>query len=78
MIRTVSVCDVRYRDIGWRVFHRIEQHCRVKSGGFSGLKNVNVNESSEFNLGDAMPSFFVAETLKYLFSCSSHRQTCMR
>ena len=78
MIRTVSVCDVRYRDIGWRVFHRIEQHCRVKSGGFSGLKNVNVNESSELNLGDAMPSFFLAETLKYLFSCSSHRQTCMR
>jgi mannosyl-oligosaccharide alpha-1,2-mannosidase len=59
--------DVRYRDIGWRIFQRIEQHCRVKSGGFSGLKNVNVNESSELNLDDVMPSFFLAETLKYLF-----------
>jgi mannosyl-oligosaccharide alpha-1,2-mannosidase len=59
--------DVRYREIGWRIFERIEQRCRVESGGFSGLKDVNVSELSERNLDDIMPSFFLAETLKYLF-----------
>ena len=63
--------DEVYRDRGWAVFQALVTHCRVKAtGAFAGLKDVR---SSNPELDDAMPSFFVAETLKYLYLLFSER-----
>ena len=32
----------QYREWGWNIFQSITEHCRVPSGGYSGIKNVNV------------------------------------
>jgi hypothetical protein len=32
----------QYREWGWNIFRSITAHCRVPSGGYSGIKNVNV------------------------------------
>jgi hypothetical protein len=32
----------QYREWGWKIFQSITKHCRVPSGGYSGIKNVNV------------------------------------
>ena len=31
----------QYREWGWKIFQSITAHCRVPSGGYSGIKNVN-------------------------------------
>jgi len=63
--------DEVYRDRGWAVFEALVTHCRVKAtGAFSGLKDVR---SPNPERDDAMPSFFLAETLKYLYLLFSER-----
>ena len=57
--------DTKYQDVGWTVFERIEQHCRTEYG-YSGLSNVFLLPSNEEYRIDDMPSYFLAETLKYL------------
>lgn len=56
--------DRRYREWGWEAVQAIEKHCRIESGGYSGLKNVNVAKPAH---DDIQQSFFLAETLKYLY-----------
>ncbi|KAI8613857.1 glycoside hydrolase [Chytriomyces sp. MP71] len=53
-----------YRERGWVIAQAIEQHCRVSSGGYHGLANVM---SLKGDIIDRQESFFIAETLKYLF-----------
>ena len=53
----------KYRDWGWEIFQSIEKHCKV-SAGYSGVLDVN-NDPAE--LDNRMQSWFLAETLKYLF-----------
>eukprot|EP00949_MAST-11_sp_MAST-11-sp1_P004388 g4388.t1 len=58
----------RYRAVGRKIFYSIMEHCRVESGGFTGLDNVGDLKPGfdlEEHADDDMPSFFVAETLKY-------------
>ncbi|XP_070323339.1 mannosyl-oligosaccharide 1,2-alpha-mannosidase IB isoform X2 [Odocoileus virginianus] len=55
--------DPRYREWGWEAALAIEKYCRV-SGGFSGVKDVY---SSTPTHDDVQQSFFLAETLKYLY-----------
>eukprot|EP00761_Pharyngomonas_kirbyi_P012292 gb/GECH01012319.1/.p1 GENE.gb/GECH01012319.1/~~gb/GECH01012319.1/.p1 ORF type:complete len:627 (+),score=170.18 gb/GECH01012319.1/:1-1881(+) len=54
----------KYRDWGWDVFQAIEDHCKVPSGGYSGVRDV---DRVPVNLDDYQQSFFLAETLKYLY-----------
>ena len=54
----------KWRNYGWKIFQKFEKHCRVDSGGFSGVKN---NNAEELEWDDYQPSFFLAETLKYLY-----------
>ncbi|KAK3286169.1 hypothetical protein CYMTET_6264 [Cymbomonas tetramitiformis] len=54
----------KYREWGWEIFQAFEKHARVETGGYAGLKNVNVDPPTQ---DDTMQSFFLAETLKYLF-----------
>lgn len=55
--------DEKYRDIAWQVFQSIEIYCKNEVG-YTSLKNVNdIDGDSRMN---QMPSFFLAETLKYI------------
>eukprot|EP00238_Polyblepharides_amylifera_P008883 CAMPEP_0196578362 /NCGR_PEP_ID=MMETSP1081-20130531/7269_1 /TAXON_ID=36882 /ORGANISM="Pyramimonas amylifera, Strain CCMP720" /LENGTH=638 /DNA_ID=CAMNT_0041897561 /DNA_START=88 /DNA_END=2007 /DNA_ORIENTATION=+ len=56
--------DQKMRDQAWTIFQAFEQHSRVDSGGYSGFTDVNFSPPPKDNY---MQSFFLAETLKYLF-----------
>jgi len=51
-----------YQEMGWSVFESLEHYCRMDSG-YGGLKDVNDEGRGKI---DDMPSYFIAETLKYL------------
>ncbi len=53
--------DPRYLEMGRVFFEALVRHCRVESG-YTVLKDVRTMEK-----GDLMPSYFLAETLKYLY-----------
>ncbi|MBN3303271.1 mannosyl-oligosaccharide 1,2-alpha-mannosidase IA isoform X1 [Amia ocellicauda] len=55
--------DPKYRQWGWEAVQALEQHCRV-DGGYSGIRDVY---ASHPNYDDVQQSFFLAETLKYLY-----------
>ncbi|XP_048007636.1 mannosyl-oligosaccharide alpha-1,2-mannosidase IA [Leguminivora glycinivorella] len=55
--------DQKYRDWGWEAVQALEKHCRVE-GGYTGLVNVYHNKPQG---DDVQQSFFLAETLKYLY-----------
>ncbi|XP_078094188.1 mannosyl-oligosaccharide 1,2-alpha-mannosidase IA-like [Mustelus asterias] len=55
--------DPRYREWGWEAVQALEQHCRVEAG-FSGIRDVY---STLPHHDDVQQSFFLAETLKYLY-----------
>ncbi|ETN69272.1 glycosyl hydrolase family 47 [Necator americanus] len=55
--------DKMYQDWGWQAFQAIEQYARVKNG-YSSVKSV---KKIPVSYRDLMESFFLAETLKYLF-----------
>ena len=54
--------DPIYREWGWEVFQAIERYCKTEAG-YGKLNNVRSFRSPE----DSMESFFMAETLKYLY-----------
>ena len=53
--------DPRYLEMGRTFFEAIQAHCRTDSG-YTNLKSVVTKEK-----GDLMPSYFLAETLKYFY-----------
>jgi mannosidase alpha-like ER degradation enhancer 2 len=53
--------DPRYLEMGRTIFEGLIDHCRTEAG-YAGLKDVVSKEKS-----DLMPSYFLAETLKYLY-----------
>ena len=55
--------DPIYREWGWEVFKSIEKHCRneVAYGSIPDVNNINGHPE------DRMESFFLAETIKYLY-----------
>ncbi|KIJ59230.1 glycoside hydrolase family 47 protein [Hydnomerulius pinastri MD-312] len=55
--------DVKWRHRGWNVFQAIERVARTPSG-YASVDRVN---SATPILQDSMPSYFLAETLKYLY-----------
>ncbi|XP_014244407.1 mannosyl-oligosaccharide alpha-1,2-mannosidase IA-like isoform X2 [Cimex lectularius] len=55
--------DQKYRDWGWDAVQALEKYCRTPTG-YSGLKNVYQDEPIK---DDVQQSFFLAETLKYLY-----------
>ena len=54
----------KYRDYAWKIYESIEKYCKVKSGGYSTIANVDEQPPFHRNQQD---SFFLAETLKYLY-----------
>ena len=59
--------DPRWRDAGWRVFQAIEAHARVPTGGYAAVEDVRAANPGRVKLRDKMESFFLSETLKYLY-----------
>ena len=53
--------DPVYREWSWEIFQAIEEHCKTDAG-YVALKNVDTKKQD-----DRMESFFLAETLKYLW-----------
>ncbi|CAH0387452.1 unnamed protein product [Bemisia tabaci] len=53
----------KYRDWAWEAVQAIETYCRTPDG-YSGIKNVYLKEPTQ---DDVQQSFFLAETLKYLY-----------
>lgn len=57
--------DRKYQDYGWRIFEAFEKYTRVEAGGYTSIDNVK--DASNTRPRDKMESFFLAETLKYLY-----------
>ncbi|KAJ7289221.1 glycoside hydrolase family 47 protein [Mycena rebaudengoi] len=55
--------DEKWRDMGWRIFEALEREARTPVG-YANLHTVEVAPGMK---QDAMPSYFLAETLKYLY-----------
>ncbi|KAF8628837.1 hypothetical protein AX17_005897 [Amanita inopinata Kibby_2008] len=55
--------DVRWRERGWEIFQAIETHSRTKYG----YANVMSVDRYPYLQDNDMPSWFLAETLKYLY-----------
>lgn len=55
--------DLKWRDRGRRIFYAIEKEAKTPSG-YASLRTV---DQSPAPLDDDMPSYFLAETLKYLY-----------
>jgi len=54
--------DPKYREWGWEFYQAIEQHTR-REHGYTGLRDADDPNSVD----DVQQSFFLAETLKYLY-----------
>ncbi|XP_068588533.1 endoplasmic reticulum mannosyl-oligosaccharide 1,2-alpha-mannosidase [Cebidichthys violaceus] len=57
--------DPKYRDWGWEILHSFNNYTKVPGGGYTSINNVRdpVNPGPR----DKMESFFLGETLKYLY-----------
>ncbi|KAF8840808.1 glycoside hydrolase family 47 protein [Paxillus ammoniavirescens] len=55
--------DVKWRHRGWNVFQAIERVAKTTSG-YASVARVHAQNPT---LEDSMPSYFLAETLKYLY-----------
>jgi mannosidase alpha-like ER degradation enhancer 2 len=53
--------DPKYLDMGQTYFDGLQKYCRTKAA-YAGLKNVETKEKA-----NSMESFFLAETMKYLY-----------
>lgn len=56
--------DKKYREWGWQIFRAFMKYTKI-DGGFSSINNVKSPSNPGFK--DKLESFFLAETLKYLF-----------
>ncbi|KAG8721769.1 hypothetical protein FRC08_010401 [Ceratobasidium sp. 394] len=56
--------DPVWRERGWKIFQAIEKHSRTKYG-YGSVSHVDVAQAA--STINSQPSYFLAETLKYLF-----------
>ncbi|KAM4607313.1 mannosidase, alpha, class 1B, member 1b [Polymixia lowei] len=57
--------DMKYRDWGWEILQNFNKYTKVSSGGFTSINNVR--DPDYPSPRDKMESFFLGETLKYLY-----------
>ncbi|XP_064420479.1 mannosidase, alpha, class 1B, member 1b [Latimeria chalumnae] len=57
--------DKKYQDWGWEILQNFNKYTRVESGGYTSINNVQNPNNPEPR--DKMESFFLGETLKYLY-----------
>ena len=57
--------EQQYRDWGWKFFKNLQQYAKLPNGGgYASLESVT---TTNVRHRDKMESFFLAETMKYLF-----------
>ncbi|KAF7295445.1 alpha-1,2-Mannosidase [Mycena indigotica] len=56
--------DPKYRDHAWGIFQAIEQHAKLPGGGYATVLDVDTVPA---RLDDKQETFFLSETLKYLY-----------
>ncbi|KIK62059.1 glycoside hydrolase family 47 protein [Collybiopsis luxurians FD-317 M1] len=56
--------DPRYRDYAWGIFSSIEKHAKIPGGGYATVLDV---DTVPVRLDDKQETFFLSETLKYLY-----------
>jgi len=56
--------DEQYQEWGWKIFQALEKVCRTNVA-YSGIRNVGRADGGGFD--NRMESFFMAETMKYLY-----------
>ncbi|XP_044461596.1 mannosyl-oligosaccharide 1,2-alpha-mannosidase MNS3-like [Mangifera indica] len=56
--------DQKYREWGWQIFEAFEKYTKLDSGGYTSLDDVTVLPPKR---RDKMETFFLGETLKYLY-----------
>ena len=55
----------KYREWGWQMIQALDKHCKSKEiGGYSGIRDVWSQSALK---DDVQQSWFLAETLKYLY-----------
>lgn len=57
--------DPLYREWGWEIFRAFENHTRLDEG-YAGIRDVSVTKD-KVTFMDKMETFYLAETLKYLY-----------
>ncbi|XP_034027212.1 endoplasmic reticulum mannosyl-oligosaccharide 1,2-alpha-mannosidase-like [Thalassophryne amazonica] len=57
--------DQKYRDWGWEILQNFNKYTKVSTGGYTSINNVR--DPDYPSPRDKMESFFLGETLKYLF-----------
>lgn len=55
---------VKYRQYAWNIFSAIEKHCRLEDGGYATVFDV---DTVPVSLDNKQETFFLSETLKYLY-----------
>jgi len=56
--------DVKYRNYSWAIFSSIEKYCRLPAGGYATVLDVDTVPVTH---DDKQETFFLSETLKYLY-----------
>mmetsp|Transcript_58448 Transcript_58448/g.139047 ORF Transcript_58448/g.139047 Transcript_58448/m.139047 type:complete len:588 (-) Transcript_58448:75-1838(-) len=56
--------DPIWREHGWAAFQAWEKHCRIPTGGYVGVRDVRKENPPK---DDTQQTFWLAETLKYLY-----------
>lgn len=56
--------DSKYRKWGWQIFEAFEKYTKIDSGGYTSLDDVTVIPPQR---RDKMETFFLGETLKYIY-----------
>ncbi|KAJ3603535.1 hypothetical protein NHX12_028280 [Muraenolepis orangiensis] len=57
--------DTKYRDWGWEILQSFNKYTKVPTGGYTSISNVR--DPNYPSPRDKMESFFLGETLKYMF-----------
>lgn len=60
----ITTGNTKYQDMGWEIFEAFEKHSKVDHG-YTSIGDVTSDENSQPR--DMMESFWMAETLKYLY-----------
>ncbi|KAG8933280.1 hypothetical protein FRC02_012179 [Tulasnella sp. 418] len=63
--------DPVWRERGWSIWESVMKHCKIESGGYSSVYGINVENPT---VDDGMPSWFLAETMKYIYLLASPRE----
>ncbi|GEM06966.1 mannosyl-oligosaccharide alpha-1,2-mannosidase, glycoside hydrolase family 47 protein [Rhodotorula toruloides] len=53
-----------YRTWGWTIFEAFEKHCKLPAGGYASIRDV---DALPVQHEDRMETFWLSETLKYLY-----------